>query len=194
MELLNFRIFLLLNSSAIYTSSWREHLAVFTAEWLVWALPPMLVYLWLRGDFKLKKAAVGAALSAAIALCVGGLLGWLWPHPRPFMLGMGHLLINHAADASLPSDHLTLWWGIALGLAHSAPTKRIGLLLTATGLAPAWARVFVGVHFPADMLAAFIVALGSAHVVSAYGRPMVTKATVAGVQLQRALLRRYARG
>lgn len=194
MELLNQKIFLLLNCSNVCSGTWRDHLAIFTAEWLVWALPLLLTYMWLSGNFKMKRAAVFAASSALVALGIGGVIGWLWPQPRPFTLPLGHLLINHTADASLPSDHLTLWWGITLGLAYSPPTRRIGLILAVVGLAPAWARIFVGVHFPADMLAAFVVSLGSAHIVSTYGRTLMTKAAVMGIKAQRAVVRRYSPG
>lgn len=191
MEQLNQHIFLLINSHTLFVASWFDHVAVFLAEWLVWLLPALLVLLWFRGDFQIKKAAMGAGLSAAIALVAGGLIGWFWPHPRPFMLSMGHLLISHAPDASLPSDHLTLWWGIAIGLAYSPRLRHIGLLLALAGLAPAWARIYVGVHFPLDMVAALLVSLGAAHLLHAVGQPLVAKSSLALVQVQRLLAKRY---
>lgn len=194
MEQLNQQLFLLLNSGAGHPGGWRSHLAVFLAEWLVWALPALLLHLWFKGDFKVKKAAVGAGLSAVLALSAGGIIGWLHPHPRPFALGLGHLLVSHAPDASLPSDHLTLWWGIALGLACSPHWRKIGLLLTLAGLVPAWARIYVGVHFPLDMVAAFLVSLGASQAIRLYGRTGVARATLAGMHVQRLLLKRHVPG
>lgn len=78
------------------------------------------------------------------------------------MLDLGNTLIPHAADSSFPSDHLTLLWAVAFSfLMHRRP-RWAGLLLAVLGLPVAWARIYLGVHFPLDMLGAAIVAALSA--------------------------------
>ncbi|MFJ3057426.1 undecaprenyl-diphosphatase [Herbaspirillum sp. NPDC087042] len=192
MEQLNQQIFLLLNSGAGTTSPWLDHLAVFSAQWLVWVLLPALACGWFRGDLRYKKAIVNAVLAAIMALGAGALIGWLFPHPRPFALGLGRLLIDHVPDASLPSDHLTLWWSLALGLAFCPQTRRIGLLLTLAGLLPAWARIRAGVHFPLDMVAAFLLSWAVAGVLQRFGQPWVHRLNALAMQWQRSLLGRHA--
>jgi len=184
MEQLNQHIFLFLNSRSMFVRSGTDHLAVFLADWLIWVIPALLAAMWFMGDVRRKQVAVRAGLTAALALGIGALIGWLWPHPRPFMIAMGHMLVLHAPDASLPSDHLTLWWSIALALAYAPGLKRAGLLLGLAGLVLAWARIYIGVHFPFDMVAAFLVALVSAQVVHTVGQPLIGKITLVGMQLQ----------
>ena len=78
------------------------------------------------------------------------------------MIGLGHTLISHAADSSFPSDHLTLLWAVAFSfLMHRSP-RLAGIALALLGLPVAWARIYLGVHFPLDVVGAALVAVLSA--------------------------------
>ncbi|MFM0220296.1 MULTISPECIES: phosphatase PAP2 family protein [Paraburkholderia] len=73
--------------------------------------------------------------------------------------------MQHARDSSFPSDHVTIIWCIALTLL-SGQARRFGLLTLLGGLAVAWARVFVGLHFPLDMVGAVAVAFAACALVA----------------------------
>ena len=164
-EHLNTTLFLMINASlparpALVTS------AFFFAEYLIWAVPCGLVAAWLLGPGLWRRAAFRAALAALLACVISFAIGVVWPHPRPFVLGIGNQLLEHAADASFPSDHLTLWWAIGFSLLapphgqRAAPPVRLtGLLVALFGLPMAWARIYLGVHYPLDMIGALLVAL-----------------------------------
>jgi len=81
------------------------------------------------------------------------LLGLAWFEPRPFMAGIGHTWLDHVADNGFPSDHATLAWSLGLGLALTGASRRWGAVACLVGLATGWARVYLGVHFPLDVLA-----------------------------------------
>jgi len=81
----------------------------------------------------------------------------VWQHPRPFMIGLGHTLIPHAADSSFPSDHATVLFAVSLTLLLGRATVP-GLAVLLAGFCVAWARIFLGVHFPLDMIGAAAVA------------------------------------
>ena len=98
------------------------------------------------------------AASGAAGLLVVQLIGLVWQHPRPFMMDLGHTLIPHAADSSFPSDHLTLLWAVAFSFLAHQRTRLAGLALALLGLPVAWARIYLGVHFPLDMVGAAAVA------------------------------------
>lgn len=69
------------------------------------------------------------------------------------MIALGRAWIPHVADSSFPSDHVTVLSGVGLTLlSGGAPGLAAATLLTA--LCVAWARVFLGVHFPLDMVGA----------------------------------------
>jgi len=71
--------------------------------------------------------------------------------PRPFVAHQVYLLINAANDSSFPSDHATAAFSVAAtALLWRMPGRRL-LLLGAVLIA--LARVYVGAHYPADVVA-----------------------------------------
>ncbi|MCW2621637.1 MAG: Undecaprenyl-diphosphatase [Frankiales bacterium] len=61
------------------------------------------------------------------------------------------VLVHRSLDASFPSDHATMAGAAAVGLllVH----RRLGLIATAAAVLMAFTRVYVGAHFPIDVLA-----------------------------------------
>lgn len=157
MTSINQSLFLWLNASA-HPPPALLWIARVLADEVVWLLPPIFVLIWLRAGTTWRRALLDATLTAALALGVGALIGAMWPEPRPFALGLGHRYIEHAADASFPSDHLTLIWAIAAAWFLAPALRTASRILFAAGVAVAWARIYVGVHFPLDMLGALTVA------------------------------------
>lgn len=82
----------------------------------------------------------------------------IYPHPRPFVMEVGRTLIEHQPTASFPSNHMLIFSTIALSYCF-AGRKLAGGILLGLAFAVAWSRIYVGVHFPLDMLGAFILAL-----------------------------------
>lgn len=91
-------------------------------------------------------------LTTMLALGINQLIGLFYRRPRPFMVGIGHTYLVHAADSSFPSDHVTVICTTGLTLFLNRPTRRVGGALLLVALPVAWARVFLGVHFPFDMV------------------------------------------
>ncbi|KQQ88602.1 phosphatase PAP2 family protein [Massilia sp. Leaf139] len=154
---LNLFLFSLLNA-APDLDGWRLHGAIFAAEWVILVVPVGLVLMWTQGGEQ-REAAVHAFLAAVVALTMSKLIGLMWFHPRPFMLEIGQNFLHHAPDSSFPSDHATSMFSVALALMLSRlrEARRFGALLLALGVVVAWARVFLGVHWPLDMVCAFLV-------------------------------------
>jgi len=161
LELINRSWFLSLNAPE-GTPAWLISLATALANDLIYLIPLLLLHLWLLGlRGKSLHDSRGLALKACavtfLALGVNQIIILLWQHPRPFMVGLGHAWMEHAADSSFPSDHMTVFSGIGLTLlAGGAPV--LGVITLLVGLCVAWARVFLGVHFPLDMVGAFSMA------------------------------------
>ena len=169
---LNLLLFTLFNA-APGLAGWRLHGAVFAAEWVILIVPVGLVLMWTNGAAGQREAAVQAFLAAVVALTLSKIIGLMWFHPRPFMLEVGQNFLHHAPDSSFPSDHGTSMFSVALALALSRlrELRRFGLGLLALGAVVAWARVFLGVHWPLDMIAAFVVsALAAFFVYSPVGQ------------------------
>jgi undecaprenyl-diphosphatase len=122
-----------------------------------------LLWLWLRPAGELAKLrdrlAVGRALAAAaLALGLGQLIGLALRRLRPFQDHSVRLLIAPNFDPPFPSDHALAAFAITTALAATHPRLSLGLSTLATLLGVA--RVFVGIHYPLDILGGAI--LGSA--------------------------------
>ena len=161
MESLNHTLFLWLNAPADPAPT-TFGLAVFFAEYMIWLAPLTLVACWLWGEPDSRRHALQTALATALALLISAGFSQVWYHPRPFEIGLGTNLLPHVADSSFPSDHLTVWWTVAFSLMWHARLRRVGTWLALLGLPMAWARIYLGVHYPFDMLGAATVSALSA--------------------------------
>ncbi|TAL81369.1 MAG: undecaprenyl-diphosphatase [Candidimonas sp.] len=161
MENFNDTLFLLLNAPA-HPSAPLLVTAIFFAKYVIWAIPGVIGIGWLWGNERCRKIMLEATASGLVGLLISQIIGFVWPHPRPFVIGLGHTFIAHAADPSFPSDHLTLLWAVAFSFFLHRSLRLAGLGLALLGLPVAWARIYIGVHFPLDMVGAMFVAALSA--------------------------------
>jgi undecaprenyl-diphosphatase len=125
------------------------------------------------GSLRSKLAAASAGISAVVALLVNAVLGHLWYHARPFADHPKQtvLLVHHGADNSFPSDHASVAFAVAFAVLMFH--RRLGVLLLAVAVGVGLDRIFVGVHYPIDVLTSVFVGLGAALVVTFPGRPYV---------------------
>lgn len=154
----NRHLFELINA-APGPQAWQWVLALGLAQWLIYVLPIGLAWAWVKGDAMARRELLEMLLATLIALGVGQVVVHLWPQPRPFALHLGTQLLQHVDDPGLPSDHVTVFWSLACAALATRRFAVWGFPLLAAGLAVGWSRVFLGVHFPYDILAALPVAL-----------------------------------
>ena len=194
---LNHFLFSLFNATP-GLAGWRLHAAIFAAEWVILVVPLGMVLMWTNGLPGQREAAVRALLAAIVALTMSKLIGLMWFHPRPFIAGIGQTYLVHAPDSSFPSDHATSMFSVALALAvcQLREARRFGLVLLVLAVVVAWARVFLGVHWPLDMVAAFIVSSLAAVWVSTRNGQLLAATLVALIETvyRRLLATPIARG
>jgi membrane-associated phospholipid phosphatase len=96
--------------------------------------------------------AVWAGLAPLMAVALNQPLVHAFHRQRPF-LALDHVLVlaHRSADGGMPSDHGTLAGAVLAALL--LVDRRLGLAATAVGLLLAVSRVYVGVHYPGDVLA-----------------------------------------
>ncbi|MDQ2984911.1 MAG: phosphatase PAP2 family protein [Actinomycetota bacterium] len=113
--------------------------------WLVLAL--VLAVLWRRPTVFLQVAiadALAGALSYALRVSIDRDRPPLdYPRPEP--------LVHLPGSGSIPSGHATAAFACATVLAFWAPRFAVPLFLLAAAIA--FSRVYVGVHYPLDVLA-----------------------------------------
>lgn len=100
-----------------------------------------------------RIGAVFATAAAAIGLLVNQPLASWVDRLRPYVAhpATAHLLIARSHDPSFPSDHAT--GGFALACGMFLYDRSVGTILLVLAAALAFARVYVGIHYPGDVLA-----------------------------------------
>ncbi|MGW3246890.1 phosphatase PAP2 family protein [Streptomyces sp. NPDC001070] len=130
-------------------------LMVLIAGWCWWRVAR-------RSGAEAPAAVAGviwSGLAAAIALVLNVPLRNFVDRPRPFVDHQGlDVLVKGKTDFSFVSDHATLTMAVAMGL--FMVSRSWGLAAIAVALAEGFCRVYMGVHYPTDVLGGF--ALGTA--------------------------------
>ncbi len=153
---LNLSLFSWINASP-EASNTSIHFAIFIANDLLYCMILLFAWFWLRGNYDTKKQILKAFIFTSIAILISQCISHVYYHPRPFVMEVGRTLIYHAPNGSFPSDHMLIFSSIAFSYLFSAQRKLGGFLLIMAWLV-AWSRVYLGVHFPLDMLGAFLLA------------------------------------
>jgi membrane-associated phospholipid phosphatase len=170
-------VFHALNGALEHRDGAQNVAQIFNA-WAIFVLVSLAGGIWFvarpGGSQRSKVAAVSAAVAGVLALSINALLGQPWFQNRPFV---DHprstlLLVHHGADNSFPSDHASVAFAVAFAVL--AFHRRLGAFLLLGAAAIAIDRVFIGVHYPVDVVASLLVGLGSAALVTTLGRPSVS--------------------
>jgi membrane-associated phospholipid phosphatase len=117
---------------------------------------------WARRRTERRAGAVLATASAALSLGLNQPLAHLVERARPYLAhpAHAHLLIARSHDPSFPSDHATGAFALAFGIWLYDRTIGTILLVLATVLS--FARVYVGTHYPGDVLAGALIGAAAA--------------------------------
>ncbi|MEU7697649.1 MULTISPECIES: phosphatase PAP2 family protein [unclassified Streptomyces] len=157
-----------INGLAKAAPPWFDRVMGFVGEYGI-MLAMALVVLWCwwsvrrRGTLADSVSAVAglvwAPLAAGIALLVNIPIRGFVERPRPFRDHQGlEVLVAGKTDFSFVSDHATL--AMALGVGVFVAHRRFGLAAIGLALAEGFARVYMGVHYPTDVIGGL--ALGTA--------------------------------
>ncbi|TAN02604.1 MAG: undecaprenyl-diphosphatase [Rhizobiaceae bacterium] len=188
---LDTELFLLLNAGPTPNAA-VAWLAIVAAKFVILAIPVYLAMLWLPGSRRDRLTAIALVLGFAIALVLSSLIGMVAFRPRPFMLDLGHTLVHHRPNSSFPSNHglaFAVWAAVLFMLRRRA----VAWLAVALGALVAWSRIYIGVHYPLDMVGAAILAIPAAMaslwIMDRYGESILAMLE----HLQRSVLRRFVR-
>ncbi len=166
------------NRFAAHTG-WMHWLFTTVARYGIVAFALALVAAWwtarAEGSVSGVSAAVWAGAGALIALGLAQVIGGAVDRARPYTaMPATHVLIGRTTDFSFPSDHATVAGAVAAGLVLAGTRRWLGPAAVVFAAVMAFSRVYVGVHYPGDVLAGL--ALGAA--VAAAGTPLVRRVLV----------------
>lgn len=151
---IDYNVFSVLNG-LVGQSNFLDSLMVLIAKYGPLVFDIYIVFLWFRGTSKEeletnRKRAIYAAFSALIALGINQIFGHLYFRDRPYVHHPAYLLLPYSPDPSFPSDHAAGGFSIATGILFGRFLPGIALLIFAAILAIS--RVYVGLHYPSDVL------------------------------------------
>jgi membrane-associated phospholipid phosphatase len=107
------------------------------------------------------RATVMGLLVMILSSLVVHLVKAAYPSLRPVeLLQSVHVVGPLLRSGSFPSGHAAASMSAGLAIAHFCSSKAIGALVMAIAVIIALSRIFVGAHFPADVLGGMICALG----------------------------------
>ncbi|MEU1178014.1 phosphatase PAP2 family protein [Streptomyces sp. NPDC005820] len=158
-----------INGLAKDAPHWFDRIVEFVGEYgLLLAMVVLILWCWASGRRKEQgaeeaassvAALVWAPLAAAIAVLVNVPIRGFVERPRPFLDHQGlEVLVSGKTDYSFVSDHATLTMAMGVGL--FVANRRFGLVGIGIALLEGFCRVYMGVHYPTDVVGGF--ALGTA--------------------------------
>ena len=169
--------FLRVNDFARHTT-WLHGTAVAYATYGVLLFGVLLLAGWLLArrahGVRTMARALLAPVGVLLAVAVNQPIVHAVNEPRPFT-ALPHVLVlvKRSVDASFPSDHATMAGAVAAGLL--LVSLRLGVVAVIAGLLMAFTRVYVGAHYPVDVLAGLAVGAIAGSAVVLLGQGLVVR-------------------
>jgi undecaprenyl-diphosphatase len=138
---------------------WLDFIGFFIAKYSEHILVAVLSLFLILNFKKYWRMILEAIITAAFTRFVlAEIIRWLWFRPRPFVtLNIVPLINKSAEEASFPSGHASFYF--ALSTIVYCYNKKAGIIFYIASLLIVLARVFVGIHWPSDILAGAILGI-----------------------------------
>ena len=145
--------------------AWLDYSAIFFAqyfEYFLWIILIILLFFWSKKRYRyikeVKEIWEGMAAIVLSRWVIAPIIRFLWFRPRPFVAeNFIPLISQSSAEASFPSGHATLYF--ALSTTIYLHNKKAGILFYIGSFLIVLSRVFVGIHWPSDILAGAVLGI-----------------------------------
>lgn len=149
-------LFLSLNGSAT-SPHWLTALALFSTLHLPQLVAGGAAGVFAAGDREARLRVLKVLAAVAMAFVLAKLGQHLIGTDRPFTTGLGKQWLPHAASHSFPSAHASVSCAFAVATALAARHWYWTLAALAVAALISWSRIYLGLHFPSDILAGALV-------------------------------------
>ena len=144
-----------------------DFLGIFSAEYLGYVLiAGFLIFVFSLTNFKERFRLLSFVLLSLIVSrgILTELIRFFYHRPRPFMVLEITPLITEADKGAFPSGHAAFYFALALSLLFF--NRKLGWYFIGASILMGISRVFVGVHWPLDIVGGIVVALISVYSVN----------------------------
>ncbi|KIV53043.1 undecaprenyl-diphosphatase [Aneurinibacillus migulanus] len=134
---------------------------VFLAEYMLYFLCLSVVVYWFTRTNKNRMMVIQAVIAFILAEILGKMAGQFHSHYQPFaVLPHVNQLIEHDIDNSFPSDHTILFFSVCISF--WLVRKKGEWLWLMLPCCVAISRIWVGVHYPIDVITGALLGVISA--------------------------------
>ncbi|MDU0810899.1 MAG: phosphatase PAP2 family protein [Burkholderia sp.] len=190
---MNFKLFFAINSGLTPQPDIAK-LVSFIANWIIYIIPTMLLLAWLISvQSKVRYQMIEAFFSSFVALIAAQIFSLVWFSPSLFIVNISSpkLLTHIPPYNSFPSDHMTFAWSIAFSLLICSTTRALGAVMTIIGVAIGWARIYIGAHWPFDIVGGILVGMLGALIVHLYMKSVIILLSRIGEKVHETIIKSF---
>jgi len=162
---MNMELFRLINNLA-NKNTVLDGIMIFFSKYVPYIFMAVIAIVFVLGITKknsdYRKVAVNTFVITVINLVLSFIIGGIYYVDRPFVNNKVNLLFTHTKDASFPSDHATGTMSIAFGLGKY--NKLVSIILTILSVIVGFSRVYVGHHYPMDVIGAYVLVFTTSYI------------------------------
>ena len=162
---MNMELFGLINNLA-NKNGVLDGIMIFFSTYVPYIFMAVIVIAFILGikqkRFEYRKIAFSTVVITIINLIINLLIRSIFHVDRPFIHNKVNLLVPHDTASSFPSNHATGTMSIALGLGKY--NRILEIIMTILSIIVGFSRVYVGNHYPMDVIGAYIIVFVTSHI------------------------------
>jgi undecaprenyl-diphosphatase len=116
----------------------------------------------IRNDVPMKQNALYMASSTAVSYLLDYAIKQLVKRPRPFLTDLKLVPVYRPGEYSFPSGHTSSTFGMTTALWHAYPKWWVIAPSVLWSTSVGYSRMYLGVHYPTDVLGGAALGVGSA--------------------------------
>lgn len=134
-----------------------DFLMIFGAEFIIYLTFILIFLLAIKGGINERKSLIVCLISIPVAVIIIKIIHLFYFYPRPYISFDILPLVGNQGEASFPSRHTSIM--AVFAFVYSFYKSRWGIIFWFLTIWVGLSRVYVGVHYPLDILGGIAVGL-----------------------------------